>query len=70
MPPKVDLYFVFYFASGVVGSVMGHRRHLNDLKNTTLPVDLRPHVGREAKLFEATLFCISSYFAHFCPTTT
>jgi len=50
----VDLYFVFYFASGVVGSVMGHRRHLNDLKNTTLPVDLRPHVGREAKLFEAT----------------
>jgi len=50
----VDLYFIFYFSSALVGSVMGHRRHLNDLKNTTLPVDLRPHVGREAKLFEAT----------------
>jgi len=50
----VDIYFVFYFASAAVGSVMGHRRHLNDLKNTSLPIDLRPNQGREAKLFETT----------------
>lgn len=47
----VDVYFVFYLAAAVVGSVMGHRRQLNDLKNTSLPVDLRDK-GREAQLFE------------------
>lgn len=50
----VDIYFVFYIASAIVGSVMGHRRDLNDLKNTSLPIDLREHVGREARLFERT----------------
>jgi len=48
----VDIYFVFYLASAVVGSVMGHKRHLNDLKNTSLPIDLREHQGKEAILFE------------------
>merc|ERR1719215_1103788 len=50
----VDIYFVFYFVSAAVGSVMGHRRHLNDLKNTSLPIDLRPSEGKEALLFERT----------------
>ena len=50
----VDIYFVFYFASAAVRGVMGQRRHLDDLKNTSLPIDSRPNQGREAKLFEAT----------------
>jgi len=50
----VDVYFVFYLAASVVGSVMGHRRQLNDLKNTSLPIDLREDLGREALLFENT----------------
>merc|ERR1719167_523697 len=33
---------------------MGHRRDLNDLKNTSLPIDLRERRGREALLFERT----------------
>jgi len=33
---------------------MGHRRDLNDLKNTSLPVDLREGSGREAQQFERT----------------
>lgn len=44
----VDIYFIFYLASAVVGSVMGHKRHLNDLKNTSLPIDLHEHQGNEA----------------------
>jgi len=48
----VDIYFVFYIYSAIVGSVMGQRRFLNDLKNTGVPIDLRPGVGREARLFE------------------
>lgn len=50
----VDVYFVFYAFAAVVGSIMGHARHLNDLKNTSLPIDLRPSRGREARLFERT----------------
>jgi len=50
----VDVYFVFYLAAAVVGSVMGHRRDLNDLKNTSLPIDLREHQGKEALLFART----------------
>mmetsp|Transcript_124845 Transcript_124845/g.324298 ORF Transcript_124845/g.324298 Transcript_124845/m.324298 type:complete len:2327 (-) Transcript_124845:162-7142(-) len=48
----LDIYFVFYMATAVGGSVMGHKRRLNDLKNTSLPVDLRRGCGREARLFE------------------
>eukprot|EP00445_Apocalathium_hangoei_P014980 CAMPEP_0203882886 /NCGR_PEP_ID=MMETSP0359-20131031/27033_1 /ASSEMBLY_ACC=CAM_ASM_000338 /TAXON_ID=268821 /ORGANISM="Scrippsiella Hangoei, Strain SHTV-5" /LENGTH=2228 /DNA_ID=CAMNT_0050802995 /DNA_START=128 /DNA_END=6814 /DNA_ORIENTATION=+ len=47
-----DIYFVFYLASAVVGGIMGHSRQLNDLKNTSLPIDLREKQGREAQLFE------------------
>ena len=50
----VDIYFVFYFASAAVGSVMDHRRHRYDLRNTSLLIDLGPNQGREAKLFETT----------------
>jgi len=50
----VDVYFVFYIYSAIVGSAMGQNRFLNDLKNTGVPIDLRPGVGREARLFEET----------------
>ncbi|CAE8642528.1 unnamed protein product, partial [Polarella glacialis] len=50
----VDIYFVFYIFAAVVGSIMGHSRQLNDLKNISLPIDLRPGVGREARLFKET----------------
>jgi len=50
----VDIYFVFYVFSAVFGTAMGHSRHLNDLKNTSLPIDLRPQVGRDARRFEVT----------------
>mmetsp|Transcript_170644 Transcript_170644/g.542079 ORF Transcript_170644/g.542079 Transcript_170644/m.542079 type:complete len:2208 (-) Transcript_170644:27-6650(-) len=49
-----DVYFVFYLASAVVGGIMGHSRQLNDLKNTSLPIDLREGLGREALLFQRT----------------
>jgi len=48
----VDIYFIFYICSAIVGSIMGQNRFLNDLKNTAVPIDLRPATGREAKLFE------------------
>ncbi|CAJ1407050.1 unnamed protein product [Effrenium voratum] len=49
----VDVYFVFYIFSAVFGSIMGHRRHLNDVKNISVPIDLRPGVGKDAHRFEA-----------------
>lgn len=49
----VDVYFVFYIFSAIFGSMMGHRRHLNDVKNISVPIDLRPGVGKDAFRFEA-----------------
>eukprot|EP00931_Biecheleriopsis_adriatica_P075897 TRINITY_DN4966_c0_g1_i1.p1 TRINITY_DN4966_c0_g1~~TRINITY_DN4966_c0_g1_i1.p1 ORF type:complete len:2275 (-),score=375.89 TRINITY_DN4966_c0_g1_i1:31-6855(-) len=48
----VDVYFVFYIFSAIFGSVMGHNRHLNDVKNISVPIDLRPGVGKDAFRFE------------------
>lgn len=50
----VDVYFVFYIFSAIFGSIMGHRRHLNDVKNISVPIDLRPGVRQAQGLPNAT----------------